>query len=113
MVVVKVPSELWIDGVAYTVRFQQGLMSNDDAQGQSCDNAATILLDPALSDSKRREVFLHECLHRIAYALGWPERRKLNPMIEEHALALGRSLAALCRELGIEFDFSDLEVRDA
>jgi hypothetical protein len=34
-------------------------------------------------------------------------------MIEEHTLALGRSLAALCRELDIEFDFSELEVRGA
>ena len=109
MPVVKVPRELWISGSAYQVRLQRGLLANSDNQGQSCGNASLIEVDPELNTSKRTEVFLHECVHQIGNALGWTRKA---PLAEADVIALGHGLAGLCRELGIELDFSELAERE-
>jgi hypothetical protein len=106
MVTVKVPPYLWIGGVENAVEFRPGLISGSGAQGQSCDNLATLQLDLSLKHSQRVEVFLHECLHRIQYTLGWGVGgMKGNVLTEQQTVALGHALAALCRELDIKFDF--------
>jgi hypothetical protein len=109
MAVVTVPACLWINGVEHTLELRAGLIIGSDCQGRSCDNLAQIEIDSSLKSSQRAEVLIHECLHRIEYALGWGcGGTKDSVLSEKQTLALGKSLAALCHELDIEFDFSRL-----
>jgi hypothetical protein len=113
MPIVTVPARLWINGVEHAIQFRTGLIAGHDAQGGSCDNLAQIDMDPSLKPSQRVEVFLHECLHRIEYALGWGcGGNKGNVLTENQTIALGKALAGLCHELGVEFDFTLLPTLD-
>jgi hypothetical protein len=112
MSTVVVPSTLNILGVDHTIRFRRGLISGSSAQAQSCDNLAELQIDPALNPSQKAEVFLHELIHTCESSLGWRLRKGGTPLAEADITALGHGLAAIFRELGIDFDFSALPVVD-
>lgn len=103
---ITVPPILNILGVDHTVRFRRGLIAAADAQGRSCDNLAVMEIDPSLNPSQQAEVFLHEVIHRCESCLGWRSRKGGTPLCEADVTALGHALAAIFRELHVEFDFA-------
>lgn len=58
----------------YTIDLRHGIKNGDaDCDGLTCFNSNQILMEMTLSDSRAREVLLHEIIHCILHLLGLDE----------------------------------------
>lgn len=62
-----IPNKVKIGGLEYNVSFADNLMRDNSANGQSCGNQQTILIDSSASNQLKESTFIHEILHQLSY----------------------------------------------
>ena len=112
MTVVKVPSEVRIGGVVYTIRLRRQLNADHGAQGRCVYNPARIDIDAGLIPSQKANTLIHEFMHVLQNSLGWHDLPKDEQPKEADVGAMASAWAELFAKLGIEFDFADVPVQD-
>lgn len=101
----KVPSRITIASHEYEVLFDD-FQEDKEFRGTFSTRRHTILLNPHLHPQHVRVTFLHELVHLICEVKDIGMREE-----EVHGMAEGLG-DILFRCLGLDFDFSDIEVTD-
>lgn len=112
MTVVKVPSQIRIGGVVYTILLCRGLTAERGVDGNCRYHSGRINLDADMTPSQTNRTLVHELLHALHEAIGWLDLPVEERPKEADVAAVANGLTEILVKLGIDFDFSDLEVRE-
>ena len=112
MTVVKVPREIRIGGVVYTIVLCRGLAADRGVDGTCRYHSGRIILDAGMTPSQTNSTLVHELLHALHESIGWLDLPADERPKEADVSAVACGLTEILAKLGIEFDFSDLEVRE-
>lgn len=102
---IKVPATLQVVGKVYKCLFDHKLR-DAGCNGRTDWDAYEIMLNPVTSQQQKEETYFHEILHAVDRHCNY------NSLDDKAIDALSEGLYQSIRQLGIELDFSEWEVRD-
>ena len=104
---VKIPKELQFAGRTYTVNLTENLIRDEGDRGRVLWHTQEIMLARNLQGETRDVTFLHEVIHCIDEHLCGR-----GGLSESITCALSDGIFQFLKTLGIEFDWSSVEVLD-
>lgn len=98
-----VPREIPIGGSNFSVKYEKDIRRNSNAIGQCRVERQQIAIDPDSTNATKEIVLVHEIIHAIA------DRFCGGEVTEEMVRNLEVGFTVLLKDLGVKFDWRDIE----
>lgn len=69
-----IPNTVDVAGIDYTIREIKGLADDHNLGGQIIYHKSDIKIDADMSESKKKQIFIHELTHAIFHEAGYEEQ---------------------------------------